>query len=188
MNSTRTEQDALQIIRDLLARHAPVDASESRSLERIRQLIGTAYRPFARDHFVPGHLTASAIVVDARRQGTLLIFHEKLHRWLQPGGHFEPGETDPGIAAAREVLEETRTATSWPGPAPVLLDVDVHAIPARKSEPAHDHFDLRMLLIAARDSAQAGDGVTLARWVGRNEWEAMDLDPGLQRALRKVSL
>ena len=106
--------------------------------------------------------------------------------WLQPGGHFEPGETDPSVASAREVMEETQTATTWPGDLPVLLDVDVHVIPARKTEPQHEHFDLRMLLIAAHDSARAGDGVTQARWVGRGEWQAMNLDPGLQRALKKV--
>ena len=178
--------ESLALIRSLLGVHSASDVSERRSLARIQALIDTADRPFSRDHFVPGHLTASAIVIDEERENTLLIFHEKLQRWLQPGGHFEPGESDPSVAAAREVLEETHAKTKWPGAEPLLLDVDVHAIPARKTEPAHDHFDLRMLLIAARENATAGDGVTQARWVGRDEFAAMDLDPGLQRALRKV--
>jgi 8-oxo-dGTP pyrophosphatase MutT (NUDIX family) len=179
-------RDALQTIHALLSTHTAADGSETRSLERIRQLIETADRPFARDHYVPGHLTASAIVVDAERQNTLLIFHQKLQLWLQPGGHFEPGENDPSVAAAREVLEETQTETQWPDGKPLLLDVDVHVIPARKTEPQHEHFDLRMLLVATHDGARAGDGVTQARWFGRDEWTAMNLDPGLQRALRKV--
>ena len=36
----------------------------------------------------------------------LLHFHEKLQRWLPPGGHIEPNEL-PDEAAVREVLEET---------------------------------------------------------------------------------
>ena len=36
----------------------------------------------------------------------LLLKHGKLDKWMQPGGHVEPGET-PDEAAKREALEET---------------------------------------------------------------------------------
>ena len=36
---------------------------------------------------VPGHMTASSIVIDAARDKTVLLKHRKLERWLQPGGH-----------------------------------------------------------------------------------------------------
>lgn len=186
MDSTSANLPSVSVVREFLSRHAPVDAGEQRSLERIRELVETGAAPFSRTHFVPGHLTASAVVLDANRERALLIFHEKLQRWLQPGGHFEPGENDPSIAAAREVLEETLTQTVWPGPQPVLLDVDVHLIPARKNDPAHEHFDLRMLLHARSENATAGDGVTQARWVAPRDFAALDLDPGLQRMLRKI--
>ena len=186
MSATPTDLPSCSIVRELLSRHVPVDAGEHRSLERIRELVETGAAPFSRAHFVPGHLTASAIVLDEHRERALLIFHEKLQRWLQPGGHFEPGENDPSVAAAREVLEEAFTKTAWPGAQPLLLDVDVHLIPARKTDPAHEHFDLRMLLLAASNTAAAGDGVTQARWVRPAEFAALDLDPGLARMLRKV--
>ncbi len=35
----------------------------------------------------PGHLTGSALVVDPDDRRILLLFHAKLQRWLQPGGH-----------------------------------------------------------------------------------------------------
>lgn len=181
-----TQPTPLDIIRSLLQNHHPADDREADSLARILELIATAGGPFSRQHYVPGHLTASAIVIDSKRESTLLIFHDKLKRWLQPGGHFEPGENDPSIAAAREVLEETGLATVWSGTAPVLLDVDVHAIPERKSEPAHEHFDLRMLLVADSKAARAGDGVSQARWAAPDEWHSLDLDPGIRRALGKV--
>jgi 8-oxo-dGTP pyrophosphatase MutT (NUDIX family) len=177
----------LTIVNALLNGHPAADARERDSLERTRALAAGARAPFSRAHFEPGHLTASAIVVDPAREHTLLIFHAKLKMWVQPGGHFEAGECDPSAAAAREVLEETGLETYWPGEVPKLLDVDVHPIPARKDEPAHFHFDLRMFLVAEKMPPSGGDeGVSDARWVGRGEWQEMDLDPGLQRALRKI--
>src|SRR3954447_17970776 len=34
-----------------------------------------------------GHLTGSAVVIDATGSRTLLMLHRKLGLWLQPGGH-----------------------------------------------------------------------------------------------------
>jgi 8-oxo-dGTP pyrophosphatase MutT (NUDIX family) len=176
---------SVSLIEKMLATHQAADASETDSLRRIRELCSTASAPFSRDHFVPGHLTASAIVVDPSRTQVVLILHAKLHMWLQPGGHFEPGENDPSVAAAREVLEETGLKTRWPGDAPLLLDVDVHTIPARKNDPQHNHFDLRMLLVA-EGQPQAAE-VVAARWVKPAEFGPMKLDRGLQRALAKIT-
>lgn len=175
-----------QIVRELLQNHKPADDSEKHSLERIIKLLDTADSPFFRDHFLPGHLTASGIVLNPARTKTLLIFHNKLQRWLQPGGHFEPGEFDPSAAAAREVLEETGVPTRWPGERPVLLDVDVHHIPPHKRNPPHYHFDLRMLLIADDNQKMLKpQEVRDVRWAMPAEFERFDLDPGTVRALKK---
>jgi 8-oxo-dGTP pyrophosphatase MutT (NUDIX family) len=48
---------------------------------------------------------AVAILV-VREQRVLLHWHERLQRWLPPGGHIEPNEL-PDDAAVREVMEET---------------------------------------------------------------------------------
>lgn len=171
----------------MLARHVPADDSERDSLRKTLELIAEADAPFSRTHFQPGHLTASGIVLNADRTHALLIFHTKLQRWLQPGGHFEAGETDPSLAAAREVLEETGIKTRWPGEHPVLLDVDLHSIPARKTEPEHGHYDLRMLLIAEPGEICVAE-VSAARWVAPEEFAALKLDPGTVRALKKCGM
>ena len=46
--------------------------------------------PFHRRQFEPGHFTASAFVLHPSNDSILLIFHEKLRLWLQPGGHVDP--------------------------------------------------------------------------------------------------
>ena len=170
----------------LLGRHKPADVTEQLSIKRTHQLLKTTGSPFWRGQFNPGHLTASAIVVNKDRTKTLLVHHAKLDRWLQPGGHFEVGEWQPVEAATREVREETGLSTTWPGPLPRLLDVDVHAIPARNADPAHYHYDLRYLLVAQDEQARAGDGTRAVKWVGPDEVDALGLDPALKRALKKV--
>jgi 8-oxo-dGTP pyrophosphatase MutT (NUDIX family) len=176
---------SLDIVRALLKKHSPADDSEAESLRRIHELIDTASAPFSREHYVPGHLTASAIVLNEPRDKVMLIFHGKLKRWLQPGGHFDEGENDPSVAAAREVLEETGLKSRWPEASPTLLDVDVHDIPERPNAPRHCHFDLRMLVMAS-GAFQAGDDAHDAKWVNAAEAKAMNLDPGIVRMLKKV--
>lgn len=51
------------------------------------------------------HYTASAVVLDDRDQ-VLLVHHNKIGKWLYPGGHISDNES-PTEAAVREVAEET---------------------------------------------------------------------------------
>ncbi|HET7293866.1 MAG TPA: NUDIX domain-containing protein [Vicinamibacteria bacterium] len=171
-----------------LLRHVPADAREAEHLGRILRFIEAHEDPL--DRRIPeGHLTGSAIVVSAQGDRVLLLHHRKLSRWLQPGGHADPGEALGEAVALREAREETGIeGLALLEEAPRPLDVDIHAIPARGDEPAHEHLDLRYL-VTAPDGAAAqlkADESHAVRWFTWDELADLDLDPGLKRALQKA--
>jgi 8-oxo-dGTP pyrophosphatase MutT (NUDIX family) len=120
----------------------------------------------SRAQFEPGHFTASAFVLNPALDSILLIFHEKLKMWLQPGGHIETGDSTIEAAARRELLEETGVCAPRLHPkVDGILAIDIHDIPARKTEPGHKHFDIRYLYIAQNNQFQAASDALDARWV-----------------------
>lgn len=99
-----------------------------------------------------GHVTTSALVLDASLRHILLIHHRVIGRWLQPGGHYEPGQ-DLWGSALREVAEETGVTELHAHPAwgqALPLDIDSHPIAAnpKKGEGDHWHHDYAYLVIA----------------------------------------
>ncbi len=75
----------------------------------------------------PGHITASTAVLDAARRRVLLTLHRKIGRWLQLGGHCEPGDATLAAVALREATEESGIAHLALLAGPVNLDR--HAVP-----------------------------------------------------------
>lgn len=169
-------------LRSLLERHRAPEA-EAEAVASSLRLLDTGDDSLSADHYVPGHVTASAFVVDRTRTRLLLIHHGKLRLWLQPGGHVDPGEDVPA-AAIREVHEETGVVG-----VPIdtgVFDVDVHPIPASDGRPRHNHYDVRFLLEASSEDLVDSDEVLGVRWVPFDEVGEIVTDLSVLRATEKL--
>jgi 8-oxo-dGTP pyrophosphatase MutT (NUDIX family) len=96
-----------------------------------------------------GHLTASAVLLDASHGQVLLTLHALSRRWQQLGGHLEPGDASLAEAAAREAVEESGIAGIAVDPTP--LAVDWHEVRCRdvSGEPGPSaHLDTTFLAVA----------------------------------------
>src|SRR5260221_14578866 len=111
----------VSVVRRAVFELVPRDEREQSSRARILRELDSLSRPFDRLSD-PTHLTASAVVVGP--EGVLLHRHKRLRKWLQPGGHIDPGEA-PWQAALREVAEETGLVGTPVGEPGALLHVDV---------------------------------------------------------------
>ncbi len=169
----------------LLDTLAPADAREARDLAATRALVAAAPDPFSRTQVAPGHVTASAFVLAPDAAELLLVWHPQLARWLQPGGHVDPGDQDIHRAALREVHEETGLVDLAPAYAGIF-DLDIHPIPARRDEAAHQHFDVRFLLRARTREVKLTQEIRAAKWVALEVVAGLESDPSVARAAAKV--
>ncbi|AGL14659.1 NUDIX domain-containing protein [Actinoplanes sp. N902-109] len=123
--------------------------SDAADLARKRALELLAAGPVAltRAHR-PGHVTASALIVDEQRR-VLLCLHGRLGLWMQVGGHCEADDATLAAAALREATEESGIAGLRLDPIPI--DVDVHAVRCAPAdgEPATAswHYDVRYVAV-----------------------------------------
>ena len=133
----------------------------------------------------PGHVTGSAWIVSADRTRTLLTLHRKLGKWLQLGGHAD-GDPDLLAVALREAREEsglTRVAAVSTG----IFDVDRHWIPARASEAAHWHHDLRFMIEAdPAEPLTVTDESKALTWVEVSGVGALNPEESMARMVRKT--
>ncbi|MCB9916573.1 MAG: NUDIX hydrolase [Planctomycetes bacterium] len=174
--------DDLALARRLLEAYAPYDDAQARARAEMLAFVDAHPADAHRRTCAPGHLTASALVLDHAGERGLLTFHRKLGRWLQLGGHCD-GDANLPHVALRECREESGIdALELLGG---IVDLDVHEIPARPGEPAHLHLDSRFLVRAAPGAAAVRNHESLAlRWFTPRELEAVDTDDSVRRLFR----
>lgn len=171
--------DPRQVI-ELLEAYVPADAQQA---EVRRMMLAFLHEhPDALDRTcVPGHFTASALVVADDAERFVVLHHTKLRRWLQPGGHVD-GSSNMAAAAWREATEET----GLEGLAVVVpvVDLDIHRVEPPAEAP-HDHLDLRFVVLAPAGAELAGNHEsTDIRWATPDDLDALDVDEGLRRLVR----
>lgn len=181
-NDTRAELLALA------RSHRAFDEDERRhQLTIIDWLEQPGPNPFERTEYVPGHATGSCMVLGTDGRAAL-IFHKNLKLWVQPGGHADPGESDPGAIAAREATEEL--GVDVPASAVELFDLDAHRIARRIDHrgdvPAHIHFDFRYLAVIEPVELAPSSDAAEARWLTRSGIAAIGVDVGVRRMADKA--
>ena len=169
-------------IGDAWAAIAPVDDPAQRNERaKMRELLADRPRPLERTER-PGHLTGSALVVNADLERVLVLLHTKLSIWVQPGGHAD-GDANLAAVALREAHEETGIAglAVWP----VAIDLDIHEVDP-PAEDAHFHHDVRFLVMAPPGAVVAANHESRdQRWVLTDELADLGVDVGLQRLAAK---
>ena len=127
-----------------------------------------------------GHLTGSAAILDPASGRLLLLFHAKVQRWLQPGGHAD-GDANLAAVSLREATEETGIAGLVV--ARPAIDLDVHVFHnAAGDEPDHLHLDVRHLVVAPLGAEPVGNHESEGlAWVAREALEGRGVDPGTIR-------
>ena len=128
---------------------------------------------------VPGHITASALVVNDSGDQVLLTLHPRLGRWVQLGGHCEDSDTDIVAAAMREATEES-------GIEGLAIDaalgaIHVHALTCSLGVPTR-HLDLQFIARAPADATIAISDESLdLRW-----WPVDALPDGIDAAVEHL--
>ncbi|MGV0834465.1 NUDIX hydrolase [Mycolicibacterium thermoresistibile] len=132
----------------------------------------------------PGHITASALVLDHTGTHALLTLHPRIGRWLQLGGHCEAGDADIPSAALREATEES-------GIANLRIDADlaalhVHPVTCSLGVPTR-HLDMQFVVRAPADAEIACSDESLdLQWWPLDELPA-DADFGLTQLVGAVT-
>jgi coenzyme F420-0:L-glutamate ligase len=128
---------------------------------------------------LPGHVIATALVVDPSRQAVLLGLHPRVGRWLTLGGHCHPGDHTLLDAAARASREESGMGALSFDPVPLSLGV-LHEMCGLGVETRH--FEVCFCAVAA-DGAEplAREASFPLRWFS---WDGLPDDvapevPGL---------
>ncbi len=126
----------------------PPDPDGVTARQRTLDLLTDGPVAVSREHR-PGHVTVGIVVVAADVTRVLLCLHGRFNKWVQLGGHCEPGDATLTAAALREATEESGIDRLELHPEPI--DINIH--PA-VCGPGNHHHDVRFAALAPPDAIE----------------------------------
>ena len=135
-------------LRQEIENYIPFDEQEKKDKEQFLRFIDTFDDVLTRDNIF-GHFSASAFLVNKKRNKMIVVYHIINDGWIYPGGHAD-GDDNLLSVAVREVEEETGLKAK-------ILDENIYAIQSApvkghiksgKSVSSHIHFDVLYLMEA----------------------------------------
>jgi 8-oxo-dGTP pyrophosphatase MutT (NUDIX family) len=168
-----------QSVVDALTSWQPADAAEDALRHAVLAFV--LGRPDACQRAcVPGHITASTLVLDHTSRRAVLTLHPRLGRWVQLGGHCEQTDTDIVAAALREAAEESGIEGLRIDPD--LAALHVHPVTCSLGVPTR-HLDMQFIAHAPPGAELTCSSESLdLRW-----WPLADIPPGDYGLARLVS-
>lgn len=162
---------------------------ESNLLEHLSDQILAGDDVVSRTNF-NGHVTASALILNNKNE-VLVLWHNKLQKFLQPGGHLELGDNNLVESSMREMKEESGITNailnSWCSTHDCPIMIDTHYIPenSKKGEPEHFHHDFMYIYSTDSDEVVLDiNEVSSFKWIPISEVRNEDSLVG--RALLKM--
>ncbi len=178
-------------VRDAIAAYEPWNEQEARDQTVILAFLDRYPDAFLRSNLL-AHMTASAWVVNPRRDKVLMVYHRLYDSWSWTGGHAD-GETDLLAVALREVREETGVQKLQPV-SPEIYSLEVLTVDGHEKHgayvPSHLHMNVTYLLEAdesedLRICEAENSGV---RWFGLEEALAASTEPWfVERIYQKLN-
>ena len=132
-----------------IARYVPFNEQEARDKAVILRFLEQNDDAFLRENLI-AHMTASAWVVNPKRDRVLMVYHKIYDSWSWTGGHAD-GETDLLSVALREVTEETGVTHVRPV-SPEIVSLETLTVDGHEKRgqyvPSHLHLNVTYLLEA----------------------------------------
>lgn len=176
----QSQQSVVELLQQYLVNAAETEHS---TVHTIQEFVQQQPAYWSRSTLV-GHLTASAWITNAARDKAVLLHHRKLDIWVQPGGHIDDQDQSLLLASQREANEETGLQ-DFKLVMQGIFDVDIHPIPARKDEPAHEHLDIRFWFETADESLVLSDESNDLCWLSKEQIMAKTSEESVLRMVRK---
>lgn len=126
---------------------------------------------------------ASAFVIDPNTKKILLVRHKKFNKWVQPGGHIEPGETFEETAL-RETYEETHVKVKLIGERFPRESDYIRPLGIQKNcnKDGVEHVDITYVAVPTRDQdleLDPNESLDIG-WFSRNELEEISCFPDIK--------